>query len=83
MLRFMLARRFSEFYRSCEFKLLKEEHEDHACAMANYIHTFRRYGHLYAKLDPLGIYDKYLSHQVGNLKSLSGPPTWASPSTTP
>ena len=27
--------------------------------MANFIHTYRRYGHLYAKLDPLGIYDKY------------------------
>ena len=59
MLRPVIARRFSEFYRRCEFKLIKEEHEDHSCELANLIHTYRRYGHLYAKLDPLGIYDKY------------------------
>ena len=58
MYRSIAKLRFSEFYRRCEFKLIAEEHEDQACSMANYIQMYRRYGHLYAKLDPLGIYDK-------------------------
>lgn len=70
MLRSILSRRFSEFYRRCEFALLKDEHADHSCSMANYVHTYRRYGHLYAKLDPLGIYDKYEWVESGNSRSL-------------
>lgn len=59
MIRSIFSQRFSKFYRHCEFQILKDQHQDHACEMANYIHIYRRYGHLYARLDPLGLYDKF------------------------
>ena len=79
MIRSLIASRFStKFYHDCAFRVLKDEHEDHSCQMANYLHVYRRYGHLYAKLDPLGIYDKYLARYLGNFSSLSGQPIWGS-----
>lgn len=51
--------RFStEFYHPCSFKLDPEAQLSTACMLALYFSYFRRYGHHYAKLDPLGIYNK-------------------------
>lgn len=53
--------RFStEFYHPCTFKINPDNELNSACMLALYFSYFRRYGHHYAKLDPLGIYNKYV-----------------------
>lgn len=49
----------TEFYHPCSFKLNSDAQEESACLLASYFNYYRSHGHHYAKLDPLGIYNKY------------------------
>lgn len=52
--------RFStEFYHPDKFCINLETLENESCLLAHYISFYRKHGHIYAKLDPLGIYNKY------------------------
>lgn len=51
--------RFStEYYHPCKFMINSEYAEKYSCNLAFYFDQFRKHGHHYAKLDPLGIYNK-------------------------
>jgi 2-oxoglutarate dehydrogenase complex dehydrogenase (E1) component-like enzyme len=43
------------FYRPCEFKVEVEELRELMCPLGMYIDCYRKYGHHYAKLDPLSL----------------------------
>ena len=49
---------FSRFYHPCKFTLAPERAKLGSCALGNYVHQYRAHGHHYAKLDPLGLYNK-------------------------
>lgn len=49
---------FTKFYQPCNFTMDPEHHADQSCQLAQYVGVYRKYGHLFAKLDPLGIYNK-------------------------
>lgn len=49
---------FSHFYHPCSFKLTPDQAQMSACQLGHYVHQYRAYGHHYAKLDPLGLYNK-------------------------
>jgi len=48
----------NNYYTPCSFDVKHVPYEQATCALSNYISYYRRYGHHYAKLDPLGIYNK-------------------------
>ncbi len=58
MRRLTLSFPFSKFYHPCNFTLTSEAIELANCSLANYVRLFRAHGHYYAKLDPLGLYNK-------------------------
>ena len=50
--------RFSSFYHPSKFNLKPQDVTLSSCLLANYIKQYRTYGHHYAKLDPLNLYNK-------------------------
>lgn len=58
MLRLTNFYNFSKFYHPCNMKITPEHAEKAICFLGNYVKIFRAYGHYYAKLDPLGLYNK-------------------------
>lgn len=49
---------FTQFYPPCHFKIDPETLQTAACPLSFYVGVYRKYGHYYAKLDPLGLYNK-------------------------
>jgi 2-oxoglutarate dehydrogenase complex dehydrogenase (E1) component-like enzyme len=58
MLRLFRNYQFSQFYHPCSFQLDPNTLKTAACPLKSYVSLFRTYGHYYAKLDPLGLYNK-------------------------
>ena len=50
---------FSNFYHPCKFVLQPELIRKHHCKLGIYVDSYRQYGHLFAKLDPLELYNQY------------------------
>lgn len=50
---------FSSFYHPCKFNLTPEHALLSTCNLGNYVRQYRAYGHYYAKIDPLNLYNKY------------------------
>jgi 2-oxoglutarate dehydrogenase complex dehydrogenase (E1) component-like enzyme len=48
----------NDFYHPCHFKLNIDAVDKQTCSLAVYVNYFRRYGHHFAKLDPLDVYNK-------------------------
>lgn len=46
------------YYTPCNFDIKHIPYEQVACVLSNFISYYRKYGHYYAKLDPLSIYNK-------------------------
>jgi 2-oxoglutarate dehydrogenase complex dehydrogenase (E1) component-like enzyme len=83
MFRYVRNFAFSKFYHPCEFKLTPEHAEATICSLGNYVKLYRKYGHHYAKLDPLGLYNKYFSYNEDPMRNSSGPQISNSSTKTP
>lgn len=57
MLRIAQGFPFSHFYHPCRFAL-PAHLAPLACKLTAYVALYRAYGHYYATLDPLGLYNK-------------------------
>jgi hypothetical protein len=58
MRKLVLAFPFSRFYHPCRFTLTPEAVELANCSLGTYVGLFRAHGHYFARLDPLGLYNK-------------------------
>lgn len=56
---FAIRQLFSQFYHPQKFTLDPSVLESQVCKLNSYVSTYREYGHHYAKLDPLELYNKY------------------------
>lgn len=56
---FGIRQLFSQFYHPHKFSIDTTVLESQVCKLRNYVTTYREYGHHYAKLDPLELYNKY------------------------
>ena len=60
MLRVLGIRKlFSQFYHPHKFSIDPTVLEPQVSKLHSYISTYREYGHHYARLDPLELYNKY------------------------
>lgn len=48
----------TDFYHPCSFNLDANNVPGSGCSLGAYVDYYRRHGHHYAKLDPLGLYNK-------------------------
>jgi 2-oxoglutarate dehydrogenase complex dehydrogenase (E1) component-like enzyme len=58
MLRYLSPFKFSSFYHSHNFTVSPEHLQLQTCKLAAYVGAYRKYGHYYASLDPLSLYNK-------------------------
>ena len=51
--------RSSKFYHPCKYELNHDYVSKQACKLAAFVNCYRHYGHFFAKLDPLNLYNRY------------------------